>query len=377
MAPDPTSASGGSARPGRRTLVTVVTLVVVVGSGSLVGVQPVGVGETPPAVSVDETRDRPGAAVVGVSGTGAVTVSYETPAGETRRFGIADVDPDLFDPDGGWAVIDSGALPPPLEAVDGRPAAGVVSVGDRALVGNLTATTRQSGNVTVTVVAPASEPIEPARKSYFLAEYLAPYSLGGNRSAVTLVAAPRALPHRGAMYADGTGYVTRRGFWDGNVGSVWIHEYLHARQSFSLDTGMEWFGEASAEYLSYRIMQEQYRNVTDDDVLARLDADRTYPDSPLSAPSEWASNDVPYTRGVRLLYAVDARVRARSDGEATLVDVFRAMNARTDSVSVAAFQRIVERHTGREEPWIRSAVTATGPMDRYADSDSTVFAESG
>lgn len=74
---------------------------------------------------------------------------------------------------------------------------------------------------------------------------------------------PDAVPYKGLTYSDGTSYVTIEAFWDGNVGSVSLHETIHTRQSSTLDREMTWFQEASAESLSYRVMQEQYGPVTD------------------------------------------------------------------------------------------------------------------
>ena len=313
--------------------------------------------------------DQPRTEVVGVSGNTTVTVEYTTAGGEYRKFVVEGVDPALSDSVDDWAFVDRSALPPELGAVAGDHTAGVVPVGGRVLVGNLSGATRQVGNATVTVVAPAGRDVDPERKAHFIAEFLSPYALGPERTEVTLVAAPDALPHNGLLYADNTGYVTIEAFWDGDVGSVWLHEVVHARQSFTLEPEMGWFREASAEYLSYRAMQEQYGPVTDSDVRARLEAAPTHSDATLANRSTWDGETVDYTRGVRLLYAVDAEIRTGSDGEHTIVDVFRTMNGREDPISVREFRRIVERYSGEDEAWIRAAITDSGSMDRYREYD--------
>jgi len=314
----------------------------------------------------EETR----ATVVSVSGNTTVTVSYTTEAGETRDFVVDDVAPELSDSDNGWAFIDRSALPATLQESDAVDTDSVVPVGERVLVGNTGSSTRQVGEATVRVVVPAGRDVDPARKAHFISEYLSPYTLNADQRAVTLVAAPDALPHSGLAYADGTGYVTIEEFWDGDVGSVWLHEVLHARQSFRLESEMEWFREASAEYLSYRAMQEQYGPVTDGDVRARLDAVSDYHDAVLAAPSTWEGEPVDYTKGVRLLYAIDVSVRSGSNGEHTLFDVFHAMNEREEPISISDFSAVVAAHSGKNETWIRGAVETAGPIDRYHESRS-------
>ena len=344
-----------------RPVAVAAVLALVVGGGlTALGAGPAGLLAAP---------EEPETAVTGVSGN--VTVKYDTASGVTEEFVTRPVDPELTG--AGWAFVDRSALPPALTNASGDPDAGVVPVGEMALVGSVEAVTRPVGNATITVVVPSGVDVDPGRKSQFISEFISPYALGPDGADVTLVAVPDGLPHRGAMYGNGTGYVTESAFWDGTVGSVWMHEFVHGRQSFSLSGEMEWFREASAEYLSYRMLQEQYGNVTNDDLLERLAAEPTYPESVLASESTWAGGNVPYTRGVRLLYRIDAAIRAETDGERTLVDVFRQINERDERLTLAAFARTVGAYTGDEGGWIRSAVTEPRPIDGYLDIDERVF----
>lgn len=369
MTTDEASATGRERTASRRTVAAAVLVVAVTAAAVLVVVV------NPAALGMDSepSGDDSLTAVVGVSGNGTLTVTYTTGTGETRQFIVEDVDPALSDSASDWAVVDRSALPPALEGVAGNHSAGVVPIGGRVLVGTLSGATRAVGNATVTVVAPAHGEVDPTRKAHFVAEFLSPYALGANRTAVTLVAAPDALPHDGLLYSSNTGYVTIEAFWDGDVGSVWLHEMVHARQEFRLEREMGWFREASAEYLSYRAMQEQYGPVTNGDIVTRLEAVPTYPNATLSDRTTWEGENVDYTRGVRLLYAIDAEIRAGSGGEHTLFDVFRAMNHRDDAASVREFRRIVEGYSGGDEAWVEAAITGSGPMDRYREYGS-VFA---
>lgn len=371
--------------------VAVAVVVAVAALSTVAGVGPLAAsGGGPTLDDVDADEQRP--AVVSVTGNRTVTVEYVLESGETERFVIQDVQPELSDEEHGWAIVDRQELPPALEGVgdpspDGSPEsdggeeevavravdAGVVTFGQYALVGEFSASTRGAGDSMVTVVVPAGRDVDPARKSYFLSEYASPYAFGPNGSDVAIVAVPDALSHRGLMYGDDAGYVTVDWFWDGGIGSVWLHEYVHARQGFTTACEMTWFREASAEYLSFRIMEEQHPDLTDADVRDRLDSLPEHRDASLANCSRETDRSVDYTRGVRLLYAVDAEIRTGSDGEHTLFDVFRAMNEREGPVTVEEFRRLVERFSGEDQAWIDSAIADPGKMDRHRDYEG-VFA---
>lgn len=315
----------------------------------------------PPAVVED----------VAVAGDRTV-VTYATRAGETRTFAVAGVPPDRVDPAADWAYVPRSALPPALAAVAGNYEAGVGVVGPWALVGDLAAADRENGAARTTVVAPAGGDVDPEKKANILARFLAPYSLQpGPDDRVTLFVAPDSLAADGLMFGD-AGYVTQQGFWDGDVASVWIHEYVHGQQAFATAPAMAWFVEASATYLSYRVMAAQYDRVTEADVLDRLAAVPEY-DVALANRSGWDDRQVAYHRGARLLYLIDAAVRDGSDGAHTLVDVFRAMNAHEGPITVGGFVALVERYAGEPQDWLRAAIEGTERFDGRVRNASAAF----
>ena len=286
---------------------------------------------------------------------------------------VTGVDPAMAAPAENGAYLPRSALPPVLEAVGTDHAAGVVPVGEWALVGDLAASSVPVDGGGVTVVAPAGMEIDPHRKAGFLAAFLSPYTLDPDATDwVTIAVAPDSLPSAGRMYGD-TGYVTQHAFWDGQAGSVWIHEFIHARQEFALDPDLRWFTEASATYLTYRAMEEQYDGVTETDVRDRLAGTTAHPHASLANHSAGAASRIDYERGTRLLYAVDAEIRAGSDGTHTLFDVFRAMNQREGAVSIDEFVRIVERHAGRDAEWVGRAIREGGDLDDRIRRAGSVF----
>lgn len=331
------------------------------------------------ATGNDTTPPGPTAVVADVASestaTEAVTVSvrYASPTNGTREFVVRDVEPESVDADGDWAYLPRDALPPALDGAADDPAAGVVTVGRWALVGDLVAASEPVRSSRVTVVAPAGMDVEPARKAGFLAEFVSPYALHPEPPAeVTFVVAPDTLPSSGRTYRE-TSYITQHAFWDGDATSVWIHEYVHTRQGFELAPEMRWFREGSATYLSARLLEEQYEGVTERDVRSRLDATDDYRGTALANRSAWDETRADYYRGARLLYAVDAAVRTGSDGDHTLVDVVRAMNRYDGRISVDAFVRIVERHAGEAVDWLGPAITEAGSLDVHVERAGDAF----
>lgn len=349
----------------RRTLKTVLVVVLVVGAlGAVLMVS----GLSPNPLSTG-----PETVVTDISGDTTVTVTYVTGSNEPQQFEVTGIRSKLSDQQENWAYIPRSSLPPELERIADDYDAGVVTVGDRAVVGNLSAATVRIDRQPVTVVAPAGMDVDPARKAYFLEKFLSPYSFNPNPAGrVTLVIAPSALPSSGMMYGS-SGYIAQTAFWDGTAGSVWVHEYVHSQRAFELAPEMRWFDEASATYFSYRVMQEQYEPVTDEDVQSRLRAQGDYPETTLANHEEWSGTRADYHRGAKLLYVVDAEVRAGSDGEQTLVDVYRAMNRHGGPITVDEFVRIVEEASGEDEEWVREAITTSGDLNRSVDRASAGF----
>jgi len=297
-----------------------------------------------------------GPSVESVSGETTVTISYIDAAGQSDTATVRSVDPARSSAEYDWAIVDRSSLPAPLRAVDDGPAHDVVGFGNWALVGATETATVPIDGTTLTVVVPDGRDVDPDRKAGFVEAFAGPYRLSGDTDTVVLVSVPDTLPNKGLMYAEDRGYVTTESFWDGDAHSVWVHEYIHARQDFQTASGMAWFREASARYLSYRFMQEQYDGVTKSDVRTALAAHSNGGAVTLANRTSWEGTTAHYHDGARLLAAIDAEIRAASAGEHTLVDVFRTMNAEDEPITVERFVELVERQTDDDQSWIEETI---------------------
>jgi len=235
--------------------------------------------------------------------------------------------------------------------------------GDRfALVGEQTSLTRSAAGQRIRLVKPSGTDLRPADEEVLSALATASGHLQvGDRDDEVLV---MALPE--PARAGGESFPARDESWVNaaeplnDPNSVWLHEYVHTRQSFQLSSEMEWFREASAEYYGARLAYEQNR-ISRSEMHAHLDGEgRT---ASLTDQSTWDDRRVPYTKGARVLALLDRRIRAETDGDRTLQDVFRRMNDHEGQVTYATFKTMVTEVVGHSmDAW----------LDRYVAGDRAV-----
>ncbi|RXK46640.1 hypothetical protein [Halorientalis pallida] len=142
--------------------------------------------------------------------------------------------------------------------------------------------------------------------------------------------------------------------------SVWLHEYVHTRQDFRLAADMRWFREASAEYYAARLAYEQGRI---DRAAMETHLTGTPKAAALTAPGTWTDPHVPYTKGARVLALVDRKIRLSTDGDRSLEDVFRRLNAHEGPVTYTDFADAVAAVAGhRMDGWLDRYVDGTAPV---------------
>jgi hypothetical protein len=142
--------------------------------------------------------------------------------------------------------------------------------------------------------------------------------------------------------------------------NVLLHEYIHTKQTYTTSEEMGWITEASAEYygavLAYRqglVSFEEFHSYTESE---------TYPSSVLSDPDSWSSSRVGYLKGMRTLAALDAKIRAASNGTQSLEDVFRRLNQHAGTVTYEVFASYVAQAAGE---------SLTGWLDKHIKSPAT------
>ncbi len=140
--------------------------------------------------------------------------------------------------------------------------------------------------------------------------------------------------------------------------NLWIHEYVHTRQSFKLSDRMRWFREASAAYFASDLTIRQGR--TSQSTVARTLSAKQYDGAVLSKPNTWVNREVPYYQGALVLWALDAKIQTVTDGKRSLMDVFDRINRHDGVVTYADFEKIVADVAGQSiDSWLAEHVTTT------------------
>jgi len=184
----------------------------------------------------------------------------------------------------------------------------------------------------------------------------------GDRGEVTTVVLPPAAIRSGGLATVRRG--PDRELWAHGSTAVFAHELVHVRQTFTLADGddgpsMRWLLEGMAEYQA-AVVEMRAGRLPEDRFHERVTTDAGA-DATLADRSTWPSANVPYDKGERVVAALDAEIRRATDGERSIVDVWRLLNAHDGTVSYADFVAAVEAVAGTEmEGW----------LDRYVRTDA-------
>jgi PGF-CTERM protein len=247
--------------------------------------------------------------------------------------------------------------------------------------GDATVESWRADGETVRVVVPSHATVDVPAVRATLESAARNLSIGDRNGTVTLFAAPD--PIRGGGLAPWTGDAwVHADSEPGTAWNIWVHEYVHTRQDWYLGERVDWVTEGSAEYYaalaSYRQGSLSFREFYDyvstdyasDVVLANPNA------------TDWETAE--YTKGRRVLAALDRKIRLATDGNRTLADVLYLVNRHDDEVTYEEFLGMVERVAGSSfEPWLDRHVTTSAapgvaydeawmsppPADRDADGD--------
>ncbi|PSP96678.1 hypothetical protein BRC89_13570 [Halobacteriales archaeon QS_4_70_19] len=217
------------------------------------------------------------------------------------------------------------------QSVDGQGVAGESLL----FLGPVDTTTRTVDGQQVTLAVPAAAELRESRADVLdtLARAARTTTLGPTDERALVIVAPTD----GVQYGS-TGL--QRGpadFWVRDVQrldspeNVWVHEYVHTRQTARPTSATRWSYEGMADYYaasqalhSGRINYSQFRRHLDVGTRPR------YGDVVLAEPETWRGTTANYWKGALVFAAIDRQIRIESDGSATLQDAMRRAQERSD-----------------------------------------------
>ncbi|EJN58333.1 CARDB domain-containing protein [Halogranum rubrum] len=123
--------------------------------------------------------------------------------------------------------------------------------------------------------------------------------------------------------------------------NVWLHEYVHSRQSYQPTREVRWVTEGSATYYA-ALFSLQQGHIGYDEFASWLAVGSRppYAETVLSTPSTWGRQGH-YHKGGLVVGSLDYRIRAASDGDASFETVFTEMNDHEGTLTAEAFWTFV------------------------------------
>ncbi|MFB6131028.1 MAG: hypothetical protein ABEJ28_09435 [Salinigranum sp.] len=121
--------------------------------------------------------------------------------------------------------------------------------------------------------------------------------------------------------------------------NLWIHEYVHTRQEFRTTSETRWLIEGIAEYYGALLSWKQ-GHISEADARNYLQT-QDDSDANLTDPSSWTGGNAAYTKGRRVVAALDGQIRRVTGGNANFQTVFRRLNARSGKLSYGDFKGLL------------------------------------
>ncbi|WP_435348016.1 hypothetical protein [Haloarchaeobius sp. HRN-SO-5] len=302
-------------------------------------------------------------------GSVRTSVTYETSATRFANGGVESIATDewsfLYEPAVGLASVDWWYYPPR------PPSSRTLALGDGvegyagdevAVFGDVDVTESTHDGHTYRVVRSAAAGDGRSAETVMALLTAADESFPvGDRGASTTVVVPPDEVRTGGLATVRRG--SDREFWAHGSTAVFAHEVVHVRQSFRLATddegrSMRWLLEGMAEYHA-AVVEVRAGRITRDEFRDHVTTDR-HADAVLTDRSTWQSPGAQYEKGRRVVAALDAEIRAATDGERSFVDVWRRLNEHEGPVDYDDFAHIVGTVAERD---------MTDWLDRYVDGD--------
>jgi predicted nucleic acid-binding Zn ribbon protein len=180
--------------------------------------------------------------------------------------------------------------------------------------------------------------------------------VGGRNDEVIVVAAPASVDWGWGGLQSGV-----NGFWAlassrvNRPANTWVHEYIHTRQEWERHNSTDWLVEGTTKYYAALLTFLEGR-ISFDDFRDYLATDR-HGDSVLVDPEQWTSPNAYYTKGRRVMAALDAEIRRVTGGDRTFQDAFRRINDLDGDFTHDDLRGVLERVTGHDfDPWLSKYV---------------------
>lgn len=218
------------------------------------------------------------------------------------------------------------------------------------LLGSRSEVTRHSlGGQTLTIVVPevSNSRHSPAEIADTLSGAASELSVG-SRDPLNMFVVPDPLK---GGYTPGDGK-DADDMWVHEVAAIdspensWVHEYVHTRQEFETSRETRWLIEAIPEYYAAFLTWKQNR-ISYSTFATHLRTDEGA-NARLTKPSTWQANAADYTKGRRVIGALDAKIRRQTNGQASFEDVFRRLNALARKATNDDFTQIVAEVADRD-----------------------------
>ncbi|ELY78804.1 hypothetical protein [Natrinema pallidum] len=235
--------------------------------------------------------------------------------------------------------------------VDGPGATG----GDIAFFGPVTVHERPVDGGTIRLAVPDAATLEESPDAVLtaLADARDRLTVGARSDDVFMVAVPNETDwgsKRGLQYGESDAWVVDNATLD-ERNPVWLHEYVHIRQDFAdgteVDPAVAWVSEGQADYYAGLLALES--GATDfgefRSLLERGERE-PYAGGVLADRSTWDHPETHYAKGTLVYGEIDRRLRLATEGDRTLADVFRSLNAQEEPVTEAAFMDALEDEGG-------------------------------
>jgi hypothetical protein len=156
--------------------------------------------------------------------------------------------------------------------------------------------------------------------------------------------------------------------------NVWLHEYVHSRQSYRPTKEVKWVTEGSATYYAAELTLQQGRIGYDEFASWLAVGGRNpYSKTVLARPSTWGRQGH-YHKGALVAGYLDYHIRVASDGEASLETVLDGMNDHEGAVTAEYLWQTVGdagnesvRTAGREYVTSRTA-PSTWTLSQHVDA---------